>query len=375
MALRFGFRPDREDGPTDFAGWATAFSELAEKVSAVRKYVDQEASGSISASKNPDSLPRQIVATVKNTVSTAFPVFSRSTRRLRVAVCVSGQLRGFRSTVPTWRKLLTNTDATFFVDTWKKTGRGTPEPFRYVLPFEGEHFCAEYRSIGTELGLETLRERYPVLFSRFEESGEVTAEGLAEIYKTPHVRVDCETEPMFRDLSNSEKMHLKVEQCHAMMEQSGAEFDVVVRIRPDKPITAVAFDWPDLVDALKATPCLYGETQMGTHYGALLMGDQFAVGLPGVSRVYSTTYSQSREFFQHQLYKMEPRLTGHSSFAQICWLHGIEVRKVPIKFGDFREAEKMPAQEIRHALERDCANRMDKNDNRLLAAISADCDG
>ena len=285
---------------------------------------------------------------------------------------MSGQLRGYRSTFPSWRLLLANTEATIFVDTWKKTGRGTPEPYRFVLPFEGDHFIREYKSIGTDLGMDELRHRYPVFFEYFDQSGEVSVSQLSSFYQTPYVRLDDEKDPLFRDFTNSDKMYFKVEQCFEMIRGSGKEFDLIIRIRPDKPITAVAFCWADMMASLKTNSALYCETPMGTHYGALLMGDQFALGLPEASSIYAHTYSAAKILQRVDLYKMNRELTGHSSFAQICWLNGIDVRKVPIKFSNFRETEPISAINIQNALEKDSVNRMDIYDRRLIAANAAD---
>ena len=346
---------------------------LARSFKSARETVNVEANaGSLQARAKLERLPSQILSAGWNYASAKCPPLSLIRRRLRVAVCVSGQLRGFRSTLPTWLSLLANIDATIFVNSWDQIGRGTPEPFRFVLPFEGPAFAREYKSIGTDLGLDELRNRYPRFYDHFQISSSVTESELSDFYDTPHVHLDAESQPEFLNFSNSEKMYYKAKQCFDMIERSGEEFDLVIRIRPDKPVTAVAFDWANMFSALKVSPSLYCETAMGIHYGALLMGDQFAIGLPQVSAIYAQTYSRMQTLMDQSLYRMEPELAGHSSFAHICWLSGIDVRKVPIKFGPFREADPMRALDIRHTLVKDSSDRMDEYDRRLIAANALD---
>lgn len=376
LALRFLNYDDQSESLRSIFGDASVSSQLFNNLKHSRNRLTDEAAGGLTkATKRLSSLPNQLASAAWNFASATVPSFSLIGRKPRVAVCVSGQLRGYRSTFPSWRSLLANTEATIFVDTWKKIGRGTPEPYRFVLPFEGDHFVREYKNVGTDLGMEQLRQRYPVFFENFEQSGEVSASQLSAFYQTPYVRVDDEKDPLFRDLTNSEKMYFKAERCFEMMQESGKEFDLVIRIRPDKPITAVAFFWADMIASLKTNPALYCETPMGTHYGALLMGDQFALGLPEASSIYAHTYSAAKLLQSVDLYKMNKELTGHSSFAQICWLNGIDVRKVPIKFGAFRETEPMLANDIQKTLEKDSVNRMDSYDRRLIAANAADLSG
>lgn len=319
-----------------------------------------------------DSKPSQLAAVARNQIAARLPLPRAKRRRPRVALCISGQLRGFRASWPTWAPLLSGADVTVFVHTWKNVGRGTPEPFRYVLPFEGANFCREYRSIGMELGPDELRRRYPALYGDFASSSEVTAAEISAFYDTPHVHVDDEADPRFADFTNPEKMYWKVERCFELVERSGETFDAVIRIRPDKPIDAVAFSWSDMMEALHARPLLFCETAFGVHYGALLMGDQFALGLPQTSAIYAHSYSAMQEPMAMGLHKLEPVLSGHSTFAQACWLSAIDVRKVPIKFGPFAEIEPMRANAIQSALARDTADRMDDVDRRFIAAIDAD---
>jgi hypothetical protein len=376
LALRFGGNAltelDRAIGGAESAQLETLARELAEDRQSLR---GRGAGLAPRSAARLDSRPHQALAATRNLAAAHLPSLLRSRRRPKVAVCVSGQLRGFRQAWRSCRPLLANVDPVVFVSTWRRVGRGTPEPFRFTLPFEGETFKKCYKAIGTELGLGELRRRYPTLYGAYDNLDHVEEAELSAIYGTPHVHLDDEKDAPFTDFSNPQKMYWKTQHCFSMMEASGESFDLVMRIRPDKPVVAVAFDWQDMLDACLAGPVLYCETSLGVHYGTLSLGDQFALGSMEVSRLYAETWSRSEKFRSLDLYNFHKDLTGHASFAENCWLHGIETRKVPIKFGPFSEAEVMPAQAIKAALEQDAAGRMDPTDREFLAAISQDIPG
>lgn len=319
-----------------------------------------------------DQRPHQALAAAWNMAVARLPRLARLRRRPRVAVCISGQLRGYKQAWKSWRPFLAGVDATVFVSSWTRIGRGNPEPFRVTLPFQGEAFSREYRAIGAEIGFDGLRGRYPSLFAALDSSASVTEAEVSAVYGTPHVELHDERDAPFDALTNPEKMYLKIERCFRMMEASGAEFDLVLRIRPDKPVAAVAFDWAGMAAAVRDRPLLYCEAAMGVHYGALLIGDQFAIGAPGASRVYADTWSRSDELRQLDLHRLDRHFNPHTTMAYVCWLHGVEIRKVPIKFGHFQDAEPLAANEIREALARDGGGRMDAFDLRLIAANRED---
>ena len=364
LRLRF----DTAGYPTDTADLALVAQELA----GVRQTLLRESgTGDDNAIARLDRKPRQLAAAILNEVQAKSPII-RSRRRLRVAVCISGQLRGYRRAWTTWRPLLANVDATVFIDSWTKIGRGTPEPFRSTLPFEGNNFCAAYKRIGADTGLDELRIRYPSLFAALDQGGTVNERDVSAFYQTSHVRLDDDADDALSAFTNSEKMYYKIERCFEMTKASGAEFDLIMRLRPDKPIRAAAFDWRDLHAALRSRPALYCETKLGVHYGALLMGDQVAIGLPEAMRVYAETFSRSPAIAALSPYRMEPHLWAHTSVAQMCWFSGIEVRKAPIKYGAFLEAEPLAANAISEALNRDSAGRIDTIDRQLLAENQRD---
>jgi hypothetical protein len=219
---------------------------------------------------------------------------------------------------------------------------------------------------------EEIRSRYPALFAGLAATGQVTKDQIAEFYGTAAVNLDDDRLAPFDRMSNQEKMHRKIQSSAALALDSGEEFDFIVRIRPDKPIRALGFSWGALADMCDRSATIYADLKQGVHYGNLMIGDQFAVGRPDTMRVYADTFTTYPGFARQGLLQCTSSFQGHCALAQVCWMHGIEVRKIPIAFGSLQEAEPLPAAAILASLSSDAAGRMDEVDAALIEAISAD---
>ncbi len=299
--------------------------------------------------------------------------FLRGPRKLRIAVCVSGQLRGYAGPFRSWRNtLLRDVEYELFVDSWERIGRSGAEPYRSVLPFAGERFAQCYREAGLQRGLDGIRQRYPNLFQTLAETGRIAEAGLRDFYMTPHVHLDDEIMAPFAAYSNQEKMHSKIQSCFEMAMATGREFDLVVRLRPDKPIRDLCFSWQELLDACRSRPVLFADRPFGPHYAGLMIGDQFAIGSPAVMEAYSRTWTVHRPIAACDLLKFPRTFDGHVSLAQVCWLHGIDVGRAPIRFGSLQDAERLGSIEIIECLKRDAEGRMDRLDADMIEAASRD---
>ena len=294
------------------------------------------------------------------------PFLNTGQRRVRVAVCVSGQLRGYKAALASWRRtLLAHVDAHFFVHSWQKVGRADAQPFRHTLPFEGQAFTEAYRQAALAEGYDAMRARYPALFTRLFESGLADEAELEALYQTDHVVLDDETAEPFAGFSNQEKMHYKIHAADRLARDAGA-FDLHMRIRPDLAIRMGALDWRDIRAACTAGPLLFADGAPGVHYGNLMIGDQCAIAAPEVMDIYAGTWERFPAIAQAGIAGCPDAFTGHVSLAITTWLHGVTVRKVPARFGTLQEATPMALSEIAEALEAD--SRGDAIDKRLLDA-------
>ena len=304
------------------------------------------------------------------------PILRKLGRKPRVAICVSGQLRGYKNTFLTWkRSLLPLLDCDIFVDSWTRIGRSAADPYRDVLPFEGESFTRNYREICLKLGFNEFRDRYPHLMDGLNESGYTTEAEVAAYYEAVRVRLDDESQPQFAGWSNQDKMHGKIESCFNLVAESGREYDLIVRLRPDLPIRMVAFDAGELERFCHQRPVIFADHAGGHQYSHPMIGDQMAIGAPGPMRIYVGTRTTHRELARNGLLQVSPVIAGHSSLAQVCWLHGIAVERVPIRFGKLEAPAPLTGREILALLEDDARDRMDGTDHQLIEAVAADLRG
>ena len=297
----------------------------------------------------------------------------RGPRQPRIAVCISGQLRGYPSAFRSWRNsLLRDVAYDLFVDSWERIGRSGAEPFRSVLPFAGERFVQCYREAGLQRGLDEVKQRYPILFRTLAETGRATEAGLRDFYMTPNVHLDDESMTPFAAYSNQDKMHSKISSCFEMAMTAGREYDLIVRLRPDKPIRDLCFSWRELLDACRTRPVVFADRAFGLHYAGPMIGDQFAIGTPAMMEVYSRTWTMHPRIAACGLLKFPKVFEGHVSLAQVCWLHGVDVRRAPVLFGPLQDAERLPSNVILECLAADASGRMDRLDADLIEAASED---
>jgi hypothetical protein len=204
------------------------------------------------------------------------------------------------------------------------------------------------------------------------ETGRASEAGLREFYMTPHVHLDDESTAPFAAYSNQDKMHSKIQSCFEMATRTGREYDLIVRLRPDKPIRDLCFSWRELIEACRAGPVLFADRAAGLHYAGPMIGDQFAIGTPSVMQVYSRTWMIHPRIAACDLLKFPKTFEGHVSLAQVCWLYGIGVRRAPIWFGPLQDAEQMNSAVILECLRTDAAGRMDRLDADMIEATSQD---
>jgi hypothetical protein len=126
-------------------------------------------------------------------------------RPVRIAICVSGQLRGYQKALATWKSLLALADCEVFIHCWKNVGQSEPNPGRKHLPFEGDSFQAAYRAHCMDATAEHVRARYSKLFFALQSDAVASAAELRSAYGTEHVVIEDDRSPKFDGWTNSKK--------------------------------------------------------------------------------------------------------------------------------------------------------------------------
>lgn len=298
-------------------------------------------------------------------------------RRPRVAICVSGQLRGHETAFATWKNgFLKGAEIGIFVHAWSRIGRAGAQPFRAILPFAGARFTAVWREIAGREGFEAMQARQPALFAALEDGAVADDAAIRAATGARAVRLEDDAAPAFAGWSNQRKMHEKIAAAHALAQaaadEDGAPWDLIVRIRPDLAIRTPAFDWAEAAAHCAARAEILTEAPFGVHYGKPMIGDQFAMGAPAAMDVYAGTARTWGALHGAGLAQVPEDFRGHVSLAQTCWLAGIAARRAPVRFGGLLDPAPVSAAAVLAALERDADGRMDAVDRALLHAARAD---
>jgi len=293
-------------------------------------------------------------------------------RPLKIAICVSGQLRGYVQAFASWHLMgLAGHEITYFVHTWKGTGGGMPVPPKDERCFSPD-FQQAYRTVWNALGQEEMCRRYRNLFALWDDHGEqIDAARLKNFYGTEHVCIEDETSAPFNIYTNAQKMYYKIKCCHDMATASGQEFDLVIRIRPDFELTKeMVIDWPAVYSASSSRRVLFCE-----HYSVYFfanigysMPDQFAIATPEVMADYANAYVLGQEGDKAALLHVPPGYVAHRNVAYATLYGGIKIEPVGIACklpSTYRPAEEL----LRQAIIADSAIRCDAYDALLLQAL------
>ena len=298
---------------------------------------------------------------------------NRKARKLKIAVLVSGQLRGYKKVADKWKKIcFSDVECDYYVHTWGEIGLCGTQPFRANLPFDGEAFNTAYRFYGNKVGYKELLKRYPEFYNTINEYGEVDYSDLGEVYGTDQIVIESSSDDKFNGWSNQQKMYYKICQAQALLDSSGKEYDLVVRIRPDKEIKEFNGFWPDIYDLLKGSNMVLADLGYGVHLGELMMGDQFAVGTHQTMKSYSSTYYNAIQLVDNGQFSLKSDLKEHTALAMNCLVHNIKVGRFPAKFGGLSAAENLTSEFIKQLLEKDSQGRMDEIDKALIESAEMD---
>jgi tetratricopeptide (TPR) repeat protein len=260
-----------------------------------RRYLEPPSPGSQVDATTPRGALAAILAQAPRHAAPA--TIARRSRPLRIAYCISGQLRGFRQAYQTWNRLGHDREnAEIFVHTWCNIGRNWNRTWNFLQPYPNL-----YAAIGSQSGITFLRERFPILanaaLSASGASDTVDEGTIRDFYRTENVRVEDDTQGIFAGKPNVWKMYHKIEQAYRLAVDSGIQFDLFVRLRPDQNMrVAHEIDWERVAYESVAERALFVDVpfEFIDGRGILKLADAFAVGGPAPMQIFSTTLSTEK---------------------------------------------------------------------------------
>ena len=300
-------------------------------------------------------------------------------RPLRIAVCVSGQLRGYKNAFPSWEALgLDEHETDYYVHTWKEIGRKYPIASHASRCFTGQ-FLKAYQDTLLRHRTDELESLFPSLYNCFLKEGIVTKADLDAVYSPKQVVIEDDQSGDFKSFSNPKKMYYKIQRCWELVEQSGREYDLIVRIRPDKWIEDAGqkIDWHAAYEKCKAEPIIHVDGIFHLHVGAgLILGDQFAFGTPEVMREYSIAYDNTLDR-KHPMQKYKSSFGAHSNVALSVYFAGlIPTAVTAVNFRPPIDPEIISADVLLECIKSDITNRAPAvMDQAWLSALTQDIAG
>lgn len=315
---------------------------------------------------------------------------------LRVALCLSGQWRGHRHAGPTWRHLgLAGQAVQVFVHSWQRRGQRQPDP--EIMPsvtrlFAHAPFAQAWIQAGQRHGAAALAARYPHFMAGLaprEDDTLSAAQVRAELAtsfgpagaawaEAAQVQLDDPADPAWAGWTAQAHMHRKIEAAQQMAEAAaqaqGQPFDLMLRLRPDKPVRpGPPPDWPTLLARSQAGRIVYCEEPLGLREG-LVMGDQFAAGSPEALRAHAQAWRTTQQARSEGWYGFPLHYTGHVTLAHTCLWHGVQPDKLPgVEFAPLVEDQPLPAARLRELLAQDLPDGpRDALDAQLWRALPPD---
>lgn len=275
-------------------------------------------------------------------------------QRLRVAVCISGQLRGYKDAFKTWSKVLKfeDHDTSFFVHTWRRIGRKLPNnSLFYPRLFKGE-FLKAYQKL--DMPFEHVRRYYKNFYSLLIGDNEIEFKELETLYNTKNICIDDETEPQFKNFNNTQKMHYKIYSCYEFLHQPMQNFDLVIRIRPDFDMSAKSdIDLRKIYEDSFDNNIIYTISKYAVWWTEeMVFDDNLAIGAPHVMNIYARTYIDHYKLKNMNLYKHRENLSPHLSLSYQLYAHGIGMKTIPIPFRVL-EPSQLDIRDIYNALKKD----------------------
>jgi len=303
---------------------------------------------------------------------------AKKTARVRLAICISGQLRGYETAFETWRDTLKLEDIDYeiFVSTWSDIGTKKLNGSHMYRHFP-EGLALALQQLWLRLGEERFHKTLPNLCRAVESSRMIDEDTLKTFYRTENVLVQ-DNNVFAETTSNSERMHYKIESTQNLLSRSQREFDLVLRIRPDKALYPFndGIDWTALNDECQRSKVLYSDFApiFRTHQG-LSIGDQVLL----TSWVHSDVIF--RPFSLHYYINgkggavaVPDQFRAHATLGSLCLMSGMEVRRMPglvLSDKHLVGPKTLALEEIAYALQQDRETATDLLVNELLAQLAA----
>jgi predicted Zn-dependent protease len=326
-------------------------------------------------------LDRLVASYAENDVRSSAPsIITARDRPLNVAVCISGQLRGFRQAAPTWSKLgLSAHRQHNFVHVWRNTGRrllNAPDSSARVLTPD---IAQAYTTISKRIGPEGFLRRFPGLRRLFEQPSLVQDSDLRDVYRTTDIVIEDDDSGVFLSYSNQMKMFYKIYSAHVLAKDKKEDFDLIIRIRPDIALKIEGdIDWNRMHYLFRKSNTMLTDIPHRFVTGAgFWCGDMIGVGTPEAMNVYCGAWPLLFSEDRRRMFGFPEVMIGHHVLGYLTFRSGIRVDTIPTLSNVYHcDPDLISPASVLEIVRDDIGGRaLDDLDRMLLAGCESDLSG
>ncbi|WP_019865618.1 tetratricopeptide repeat protein [Methylovulum miyakonense] len=328
----------------------------------------------------------EFVESLKIINETLKPVFQNSyqpvkkTEKLNVALCISGQLRGYKDAfIAINKSIIGPLQPDIFIHTWADVGFKAPFPSIHANRVFHGQFLHAYQDLlfRKNYSYNDIKKLLPTLFRLLDENTSVTQKQLKEFYQTEFVVVEDDKEGRFEKLTNQQKMRYKIDACNQLIKKTGKHYDLVIRLRPDLELHAVTpIDWRLFAENCNTRKEIFVDWSDGlgdfVEYsnGIYSIGDTVGIGSQESMDFYARALKLKDTFIDQGLAYFSKDY-GHLILAHGLWLGGYAIKKMPLKKGKLINVNLKP-KDVLNAVRNDLSNLDKEIADSFIKALEQD---
>lgn len=314
----------------------------------------------------------EVIQPKRTTAKLYYPSVCDFPTKPKIALCVSGQLRGWQQSLESWKPFIESAEMDIYLHVWKDVGRRYPNNgITASRTFSGQ-FLSAFQNLITVVGINKLERCLPSLFALVGTGSEADKFILQSCYGAKQVVIEDESNDQFIKFTNLEKMHYKIWACHQLVVESGEHYDLVIRHRADLPMRLNSdFNWDRYLQEVNTHPTIFAKSGLRYDNG-IKIDDQFAIGTMETISIYANTWLDSPKYWKYG-YPWKGKFQGHRNLALQCYINSIVVKKaLNIEFLPFTSPPTLAPEDIIKALEKDIQSSSEPWVKELLDSATID---
>lgn len=296
-------------------------------------------------------------------------------KKPRVALCISGQLRGYKEAFESINKYIINNqtiEVDTYVHSWTNIGARQLSAINIERLSTAKNFNKVFKEISQGFTEKELQKKYFSLNNLISKDQLVTEEELKLFYNTPYVVLDDDNENKFKQMTNSEKMYYKMYEVNRLVNQSKKTYDIVIRIRPDIKIEQMfSLSWDEIIKKCNLNNTVYGDTYSYTlDFSLFAMSEAVIIGSQRNMDIYTSTWGNMEYFQKHKI--PGNKFQAHEAGAFRLWMSNTKMETLKNFIFSACNQNKLSIIEINTALKDELEESNYQYDKLLLEAIYKD---